>query len=151
MTGARRIAAILAVLSLAAAADPGERLQNPAAEARARALFTEIRCVVCQNESIDDSEADLARDLRMTVRRQVAAGRSDAEIKAFLVRRYGEFILLRPVFSLANALAWLTPFAIVVVGLGVFITRAARRPRGPDAEALTPEEAERLQRIADRN
>src|SRR6202012_3643229 len=115
-TLAQGLAALAAAFCLAAAADPADRLADPAQEARARPLFEQIRCVVCQNESIDDSEADLARDMRQIGRGQVAAGRSDAEIRGFLVRRYGEFVLLRPRFSPANAVAWLAPFAIVLAG-----------------------------------
>ena len=93
----RALAAMLAgVLCLAAAADPADRLADPAKEARARAIFADVRCLVCQNESIDDSEAELAGDLRKLVREQVQAGRSDAEIKHFLTDRYGEFVLMTP-------------------------------------------------------
>ena len=88
----KRILAILvAVLSLAAAADPSERLSDPVLEARARAVFSEVRCLVCQNESIDDSTADLAADLRKLVREEIKVGRTDAQVKAYLVSRYGEF------------------------------------------------------------
>ena len=135
------LAVLLGVLSIAAAAsDPAERLHDPAQEARARHLFTEVRCVVCQNESIDDSDADLAADLRRAVRGQVAAGRSDTEVKRYLVDRYGEFVLLKPSFSPGNALLWLTPFAIVVMGAGGFVWTARRRqsstaPLSVDEEA----------------
>ena len=86
-----RIAGLVAaaLLCTAGASDPGERMKDPAQEARAERLFTQLRCLVCQNESIDESQADLARDLRQIVRQQVAAGRSDAQIRAFLVARYG--------------------------------------------------------------
>jgi cytochrome c-type biogenesis protein CcmH len=142
------VAALAAVAMLAAAADPADKLANPALEARARALFEQIRCVVCQNESIDDSEAALAGDLRQVVRAQVAAGKSDAEIRGYLVQRYGEFVLLKPAFSPANAAAWLAPFAIVVVG-GVVLILRARRGAPKTADDLTPEEAARLARIED--
>lgn len=144
---AKALALLAAIFCLAAAADPRDRLADPAQEARARALFQEIRCVVCQSESIDDSEAELARDLRQTVRSEVAAGWSDARIRRFLVQRYGEFILLRPRFSIANAAAWLTPFAIVLGGLGALLLRRARPERGP--EGLTPEEEARLAKLRD--
>ena len=131
----RRLAvAFLAVLSLAAAP---ATLRDPAEEARARALFREIRCVVCQNESIDASPADIAADLRTVVREQVAAGRSDAEIRAFLVDRYGEFVLFRPAFSPGNALLWLTPFAVVLLGLAGFAAWGGR-PRPPADAASEP-------------
>ncbi len=139
-----RLAAVLAaaVLGAAGASDPGERLKDPAREARAEHLFTQLRCIVCQNESIDDSEADLARDLRQIVRQQVAQGRSDAQIKTFLVDRYGEFILLEPRFSVGNALLWLAPLLIVLSG-GAFF--AVRSRRGTTLEtALTPEEESKL-------
>jgi len=143
---ARRLLAILAaVFCVAAAADPAERLPDPALEARARAVFTQIRCVVCQNESIDDSEADIARDLRQTIRRQIASGRSDAEVKDFLVRRYGEFILLQPRFSIENAALWLTPVLIALVGGVAFAARARRAP--VENKGLTEEEEARLARL----
>jgi cytochrome c-type biogenesis protein CcmH len=127
-----KIAALLtaALLAMGAATsnDPAERLPDPVKEAKARALFREVRCLECQNESIDDSEAPIASDLRRTVRQQVMAGRSDAEIKRYLVDRYGEFVLMRPSFSLGNALLWLTPFVIVLGGGAVLILRARGAP-----------------------
>jgi len=145
----RRALAVLAALAcLGAAADPADRLTDPGQEARARTLFEQIRCVVCQNESIDDSEADLARDLRQSVRAQIAAGRSDAEIRRFLVQRYGEFILLRPQFSLANAVAWLTPFVIVLAGGALLALRVRNDPPRAGGD-LTPDEEARLERLRD--
>ena len=140
----RRLAAVLvaAVLGAAGASDPSERLNDPAQEARAEHLFTQLRCIVCQNESIDDSQADLARDLRQIVRQQVAQGRSDAQIKGFLVDRYGEFILLEPRFTIGNALLWLAPLMIVLSG-GAFF--AVRSRRGTSLEAaLTADEESKL-------
>ena len=144
----RLLAALAAAGCLAAASDPGERLPDPAQEARARALFREIRCVVCQNETIDGSEAELAADLRRLVREEVRAGRSDGEIKAALVRRYGEFVLFRPVFSPANAALWLTPFLLLLGGAGVVLLRrrAAPEPSAP----LTGEEERELQAVLGR-
>ena len=92
-----------AVLCMAAASDPAERLSDPVKEAHSRQLFEQFRCVVCQNESIDDSEAPLAHDLRLIIRQQVAQGRTDAQIRTFLVERYGEFILLKPRFRSKSA------------------------------------------------
>jgi cytochrome c-type biogenesis protein CcmH len=135
------LAAVASLGLMAAASDPSERLPDPAQEARARALFQQVRCVVCQNESIDDSEADLARDLRRSVREQVRAGRTDAEIRRFLVDRYGQFILLRPSFSAGNALLWIGPFAILVLG-GTVLLLQARRRRVPDAPLTPAEQAE---------
>jgi len=126
------------------AVQPEEILKDPVLEARARALSAELRCMVCQNESIDDSEAPLAHDLRMAIRGQIAAGRDDAQIRAFLVGRYGEFILLTPRFSLGNLPLWLTPLAIALLGCAVFAWRALRpRASAPVAE-LTPAEQARL-------
>jgi cytochrome c-type biogenesis protein CcmH len=134
------------VLCIAAAADPADRLPDPAQEARARALFQDVRCLVCQNESIDDSEAELAGDLRRVVREQVKAGRSDAEIKHFLTDRYGEFVLMTPAFSWMNLLLWGGPFLVVVLGAGLLATRL--RGRSGEAE-LSPEEAERVRRLSE--
>ena len=143
----RHLLAVLAgVLSLAAASDPAERLKDPAQEARARAIFREVRCLVCQNESIDDSEADLARDLRQIVREQVKAGRNEAEIKAFLTQRYGEFVLLTPSFSLGNLVLWGGPFLVVAAGAALLFVRLRRR--SPEAD-LSPSEAERLRRLTE--
>jgi cytochrome c-type biogenesis protein CcmH len=143
-----RLVAILAALGcLAAAADPADRLSDPAREARARAIFQEVRCVVCQNESIDDSEADVARDLRQAVRRQIATGHTDNQVRDYLVQRYGEFILLKPRFSLGNAVLWLTPFLIALIGIVVMAARAGRAPRTePD---LSVEEETRLRQLND--
>ena len=115
-------------------------------EARARDLFREVRCLVCQNESIDDSEAELASDLRRIVRQQVAAGRTDAEVRGFLVARYGKFVLLKPPFDAGTALLWLTPFG-VVAGAGAFLW--LRRARGtPEADLpLSAEEEARLRQL----
>ena len=139
------LAALAGVLCLAAASDPWERLPNPAEEARARAIFKDVRCLVCQNESIDDSQAELAHDLRQIVRQQVAAGRTDAQIKAFLTDRYGQFVLLTPSFDAGNIALWTGPF--VVVGLGIFLLLLRLRNRQPDVE-LSQAERERLQRLS---
>jgi cytochrome c-type biogenesis protein CcmH len=148
MSFRRWLAIAGAVFCLAnAAADPADQLKNPAQEAHARALFREIRCVVCQSESIDESDADLARDLRQLVRQRVAAGDSDAAIKAYLVSRYGEFILLQPRFSPGNAALWLTPFLVVVVGAGVVLAR--RRPAAAETDELSEPEKARLAALTD--
>ena len=142
----RRLLAVLAAVAcLGAAADPAERLPDPAQEARARALFQEIRCVVCQNETIDGSEAEIAADLRRLVRDQVRAGRTDAQIKDALVRRYGEFVLFRPPFTPANAALWLTPFLLLLGGAAVVLMR--RRGAPPVAAALSGEEERELQAV----
>lgn len=140
------LAALAGVLCIAAASDPSERLPDPAQEARARHLFQDVRCLVCQNESIDDSEAELAHDLRQVVRQQVAAGRSDAQIKQFLKDRYGEFVLMTPSFSPANLALWAVPFLIVLGGVALLFARL--RNRTPEAE-LSPGEIERLDRLSE--
>jgi cytochrome c-type biogenesis protein CcmH len=138
---------LIAVLSMGAAADPSERLADPALEARAKALFPQIRCMVCQNESIDDSQADLAADLRKIVREEVAAGRSDTEVRTYLVQRYGEYVMLKPAFSLTNAALWVTPFAIVFLGLlGFFGHKRSSLAQGQET-ALTPEEQALLTKL----
>jgi cytochrome c-type biogenesis protein CcmH len=138
------LAAIAAVFCMAAASDPSERLPDPAQEARARHIFEQVRCLVCQNESIDDSQAELAHDLRHLVRGQVAEGRSDDQIKRYLVDRYGEFVLMRPSFSLGNAALWIGPF--LVLAFGVVLLFARLRNRTPEPE-LDASDVERLRRL----
>ena len=138
------LAAVAGVACLAAASDPAERLPDPVQEAKAREIFRDVRCLVCQNESIDDSEADLARDLRQIVREQVKAGKSAPEIKRFLTDRYGEFVLLTPSFSVGNLALWGVPFLVVIAGVTLLFVRL--RNRTLDVE-LTPLEAERLRRL----
>ena len=138
----KRLAAILgAVLCIAAASDPAERLPDPAQEARARELFREVRCLVCQNESIDDSNAELAADLRRLVREEVKAGKTDDQVRHHLTDRYGEFVLLKPAFSWGNAALWGAPVLVVVIGLGLLLLNFRNRSEDPE---LSPEEAARL-------
>lgn len=142
MTQIRTLGLLLAALiCVAAAPEASERLADPAREARARALFREVRCLVCQNESIDESSAGLAVDLRRLVRDQVAAGRSDSDIRTYLTDRYGEFVLLKPRFSAANAMLWATP-VIAVLGGGLLLLGVLRRRS--DTSQLSPEEEARL-------
>jgi cytochrome c-type biogenesis protein CcmH len=121
----RLLLALCSGMMLAGAAfavQPGEQLPDPAQEARARALSSELRCLVCQNQSIDDSDAPLAKDLRAIVRDRINAGESDAAIRDFLVSRYGEFVLLKPPFSNRTVVLWLLPaFALL---LGLFAARS---------------------------
>jgi cytochrome c-type biogenesis protein CcmH len=113
----------------ALAVEPGEMLKDPALEARARTLSQTLRCMVCQNESIDESNAPLARDLRILVRERIQQGDSDAEVRAFLVARYGEFILLTPRFDARTILLWGAPILVLLAGgIGVFVTIRRRRP-----------------------
>lgn len=138
------LAIAAAVLCIAAASDPAERLTDPAQEARARALFREVRCLVCQNESIDDSNAELAADLRRLVREEVKAGKTDDQVRAHLTDRYGEFVLLKPAFSWGNAALWGAPVLVVLTGLGLMLLNF--RNRSEDRE-LSPEEAARLDHL----
>lgn len=143
----RRLLAILgAVLCIAAASDPAERLPDPAQEARARELFREVRCMVCQNESIDDSNAELAGDLRRLVRDEIKAGKTDDQVRTHLTDRYGEFVLLKPAFSWGNAALWGAPFVVVVLGLWLLFRSFRNRPVD---EELTPDEAKRLKGLSD--
>src|SRR3954462_606253 len=128
-----RVLLLLLVLvgpAFGAVGDPAMQLPDPAQEQRARGIGRELRCLVCQNQSIEDSDADLARDLRRIVREQVAAGRSDAEVKGFVHERYGDFVLLRPRFTAATALLWATPAVAILAG-GLLFRAARRRPVAP--------------------
>jgi cytochrome c-type biogenesis protein CcmH len=134
--------------ALGAVGDPAMQLPDPAQEERARGIGRELRCLVCQNQSIEDSDADLARDLRRIVREQVSAGRSDAEVVGFVHQRYGDFVLLRPRFTAATALLWATPAVALLAG--ALLVRAARRRAGgasPAPAALTEAERARLARL----
>jgi len=128
--------------SAAHAVEPSERLADPALEARARTLSQQLRCLVCQNQSIDESNADLAHDLRVVLRQRLVAGDTDRQVLDYVVARYGVFVLLDPPFARATYLLWLTPPALVL-GAGLFVVlRARRRPR-PEPAALTEEERSR--------
>lgn len=142
------LAAALALSGAAFAVQPDEVLDDPALEARARALSAELRCMVCQNQSIDDSDASLARDLRVLVRERIKAGDTDEQVLAYIVARYGEFVLLKPRFSLRNALLWGTPAVLLVIGGAVLVVSIRRRER-PATKALSAEEKERLARVLD--
>ncbi len=146
----RTLAGIVLALGLwqtpAFALLPGEALPDPALEARARALSSELRCMVCQNQSIDLSDAELAHDLRVLVRERLAAGDSDDAVLDYVVSRYGEFVLLKPRFSLRNALLWGAPVVLLLAGAGVLILmQRGRRVAG--AQALTEAERAELDRV----
>src|ERR1700730_6493676 len=113
----------------ARAVQPDEILNDPVLEARARTLSEELRCMVCQNQSIDDSEAPLAKDLRVLVRERLTAGDSDSQVIDFLVARYGEFVLLKPRLSWHTALLWLAPFGVVLLGAWGLTSLWRRRRR----------------------
>lgn len=120
--------ALLLILSSAArAVEPNEMLQDPALEARARLISKDLRCLVCQGEDIDDSNAELARDLRLLVRERLTAGDTDAQVKQFLRQRYGDFILLRPPVEGKTALLWLTPLIMLLIGGGTVAVYIRKR------------------------
>ncbi|HMD63222.1 MAG TPA: cytochrome c-type biogenesis protein [Stellaceae bacterium] len=122
------------------AVEPSERLADPALEVRARALSQELRCLVCQNQSIDESNADLAHDLRVLLRQRLAAGDTDRQVLDYVVARYGVFVLLDPPFAPVTYLLWLTP-PMLVLGAGIFLVLRARRRRSdPEPPALSEEE-----------
>jgi cytochrome c-type biogenesis protein CcmH len=139
----RLLLILLLLAAPALAVQPDERLADPALEARARALSRELRCIVCQNESIDDSNATLAKDIRVLLRERLSAGDSDAQAKAFLVARYGDFVLLRPPVRTETWLLWYGPFALLALGAAVAFAALRRRRPVPPAP-LTPEEQARL-------
>lgn len=124
---------------------PDEMLANPALEARARSISEGLRCMVCQNQSIDESDADLARDLRLLVRERLTAGDSDAEVIDYVVSRYGEFVLLKPRLNTHTLLLWGAPLALLLAGaLAVFASARRRRSESP---SLSAEEKAKLDAI----
>jgi cytochrome c-type biogenesis protein CcmH len=127
---------------------PDEVMSDPAREARARDLSRELRCMVCQNQSIDDSEAPLARDLRLLVRERIAAGDSNAQVIDFLVARYGEFVLLKPRFEKQTLLLWLVPPLLLIGGGIALFLHARRRNAGQGEAAFTPLSADEESRLA---
>jgi len=141
---------ILFAVAPALAVQPDEILSNPALEARARALSKELRCMVCQNQSIDDSDAPLAHDLRVLVRERLQAGDTDQQVIDFLTARYGEFVLLRPPFSLHTALLWLTPISILAIG-ACGLAFASRRRNHADSELTGAERARLAEILADKD
>jgi cytochrome c-type biogenesis protein CcmH len=140
--------AILALVSAARAVEPDEVLSDPALEARARTLSQTLRCMVCQNQSIDDSNAPLARDLRVLLREQLKAGRSDNEVREFLVSRYGEFVLLEPRLSAHTVMLWALPALGLALGVITFLLTYRRSSRA-EVKPLSIAEKQRLQRLLD--
>lgn len=147
----RMVAAIVALMLLALpavhAVQPDEIMSDPAKEARARELSRELRCMVCQNQSIDDSEAPLARDLRLLVRERIAAGDSNSQVLDFLVARYGDFVLLKPRFERQTMLLWLlAPLLLAAGGFALWRQNRRRARSGADVtmSPLTPDEKARL-------
>jgi cytochrome c-type biogenesis protein CcmH len=120
---------------------------NPETENRIRSLEEKLRCLVCQNQSLAESNAELAQDLRQQLREQVAAGRSDREIMDYLVQRYGDFVLYEPPFKASTALLWAGPFVLLAVAAAVLIAVLRRRRRAPEEAALLPEEQRLVERV----
>jgi len=146
------LAAAIAFGSPAYAVQPDEILADPIKEARARELSKELRCMVCQNQSIDDSDAPLARDLRLLVRERISAGDTDSQVLDFLVARYGEFVLLKPRFNPHTVLLWLLPpLALMGGGIALWVYSNRRRRAGVVEDEsvlkLTPEEVARLEEL----
>jgi cytochrome c-type biogenesis protein CcmH len=144
----------IACLALAAgtaqAIQPDEILPDAALEARAREIGKELRCLVCQNQSIDDSDADLARDLRTVVRQRLVAGDSDDQVEQFVVNRYGDYVLLKPPFKVSTLALWLGPLAILICALGMAATFYRRRQdESPPSKSLSKEETKRLKALLD--
>jgi cytochrome c-type biogenesis protein CcmH len=144
----RLVLALLAALLFsvpAFAVQPDEVLKDPVLEKRARDLSAGLRCLVCQNQSIDDSDAQLAKDLRLLVRERLVAGDTDDQVRSFLVQRYGEFVLLKPAFKAHTLLLWLTPALVLVLGgIGAY---AALRRRPQPAAALDEDERKALEAL----
>ena len=142
----RRLAFMVLLLAIVAptaavAVNPDEMLKDPKLEARARVLSGELRCMVCQNQSIDDSEAPLAHDLRLLVRDRLVKGDTDQQVLDFLVARYGEFVLLKPRFDLQNLLLWgLPPFALIAGAIVLYANARRRRPADAEAALSTDEQ-----------
>ena len=146
------LAAILMVLAVsfpALAVNPDEVLSDPALEARARVISKDLRCLVCQNQSIDDSDAQLARDLRVIVRERLTAGDTNEQVLDFVVARYGEFVLLRPRLALHTILLWATPVLVVLAGV-VLLLRRRKAEKGLQERLLTAEEEKRLDDLLSR-
>jgi cytochrome c-type biogenesis protein CcmH len=147
----RHVPAIIAALWLGLAPALAEvQLADPEHEQRARDLSHEIRCVVCQSQSVADSDADIAKDVRAIIREQIAAGKSDQEIRDFLVARYGDFVLFDPPFKASTYALWIGPFVILVlagIGVAIFFRRRAQEPA--QVPELDPEERNRVARLLD--
>ena len=143
----RRLLLAFVLMLLAApafAVNPDEVLADPALEARARALSAELRCMVCQNQSIDDSNADLAKDLRLLVRERITDGDSDDQVLNYIVSRYGEFVLLKPRFNIKTVLLWGAPVLLVLAGGLSLLLFARRRAGKPTGSKLTADEQAKL-------
>jgi len=138
---------LLALGGVAGAVEPRERLADPALEARARAISKELRCLVCQNQSIDDSSADLARDLRILVRQRLVAGDSNEQVIQYIAARYGDFVLLQPPLKPATLTLWLAPPLLLILGVAMSIVYLRRRRSDGAALPLSADEQRRLDEL----
>lgn len=141
----------LFLISPSLAVTPDERLSDPVLEERARDISRGLRCVVCQNQSIDDSDAGLARDLRLLVRERLQAGDSDAEVTDFIVARYGEFVLMRPRMGLHTLALWIAPFLVFLVGGFIAFSMLRSRRKMASEPALSLEEEARINALLDKD
>jgi cytochrome c-type biogenesis protein CcmH len=141
---------LVATTLSALAVQPDEVLKDPALEARARELSADLRCLVCQNQSIDDSEAPLARDLRLLIRERLTAGDSDEKVIGFIVGRYGEFVLLRPRFETKTILLWAGPFALLILA-ALFLLAHRQRRAAEEETPLSGEEKAVLDQALERD
>ncbi len=138
---------IAAAIGAAGGVEPDEILDDPALEKRARALSAELRCLVCQNQSIDDSNADLARDLRVIVRQRLEAGDSDEQVMQYVVDRYGDYVLLDPPVKATTYLLWYGPPAILLIAVVALLAASRRRRAATPHAGLSDDERERLARL----
>ncbi|MEQ8655041.1 MAG: cytochrome c-type biogenesis protein CcmH [Kiloniellales bacterium] len=142
------LALVLSLFAVNAwAIDDRERLSDPALEERARTLFKEVRCVVCQNQSIDDSEAQIAKDLRVIIREQIAEGKDEEQILGFLTARYGDYVLLEPPFKAGTWLLWFSPLIVLLIGGSIAWVALRSRPKTVNSAPLTAEEQARLDKL----
>jgi cytochrome c-type biogenesis protein CcmH len=147
-------AALAALLLAFAASAFGQAAEianaDPVVEARLKALAEELRCLVCQNQTIADSNAPLALDLRNQIRVQIAAGRSDDQIRAYMVDRYGDFVLYNPPFKMTTAVLWLAPFLLIAAGVGIFVLVVRRRRDEPAPAPVAPKRRAEIEKLLDR-
>lgn len=139
--------ALFATCTFAWAVEPNEVLDDPALEARARALSAELRCMVCQNQSIDDSDAALAKDLRVLVRQRLVNGDSDSEVMDYIVSRYGDFVLLKPRFTAKNLVLWMTPILVLLICAIIAVRKFRSTASEKTVPDLSSDEKEKLKQL----
>jgi cytochrome c-type biogenesis protein CcmH len=141
--------ALLLSAAVAQAVEPSEMLKDPVLEARARAISQQIRCVVCQNQTIDDSNAELAHELRIVLRERLTAGDTDQQVKDFLTARYGDFVLLKPPFRAKTLALWIGPAMVFLIGGAIIALTLSRRRRATQPAPLSVAESRRLAQLTD--